>query len=94
MADKTITLNISGDEAFVDSGLDSFVRESGWSEQSINENGDPISQIDFAKEILSEYFRSKVSKHNAKQAALTAENAARQASDAALDAIIMTASIE
>jgi len=54
-----LTLTLEAEEGLLEAGLDSFVRQNGWAD------GSDMSQVDFAKMILMNYFRGQVLEYNA-----------------------------
>lgn len=72
MADKTITVTMTGPEGVVTSSLDAFVRQHGWAE------GGPLTREQFARQVLFDFILAGVRAYSVSRAqALAGEQAVR-----------------
>jgi hypothetical protein len=76
MADKTITITMTGPEEIVLPSLDAFVRQHGWSE------GHPLAPVQFARQVLREFILAGVRSFSVSQAQALAGQQAVQAVEA------------
>lgn len=80
--EKTISIQIVGAEQVIDSALDAFVRQHGWTD-TINGEPNPVSKTDMARSVLMKFITETVSAYTSEQAAKAArEQAAVQTADA------------
>lgn len=93
MADKTVTVTITGPEEVMDPAIDSFVRQYGWTEEV---DGVPTTETkeERARAILRGFMIDVIKAYNIKQAELFVRETATTQSDQALDATTMTLVIE
>jgi len=92
MTDKTINLEITGDEAVIDAAMDSFVKQNGWTEQ-VNGEPNPVSKENKAREVLRAFIMQTVAAYNINQAQIAAREAAAAQTATALDLTTMTLTV-
>jgi hypothetical protein len=82
---KTISINIEGEDAVINSALDSFVRQHGWSEMLSNGEPNQITAIQAARNVLASFITQSVAAWNGEVAARVArQEAAAQTEEALL----------
>lgn len=84
---KTITLEITGEDAVIDAALDAFVRQYGWTEETEE------TQVEKARAVLRGFIMETVKAHNIKAAEDLARSAAATETEAALDTTTMTVAV-
>lgn len=94
MAQKKIVLELVGEESLIDASLDAFVRQYGWTEESVDADNNPITKEFKAKEILRLFIVDVVTAYNVNQAKITAAEATTQATWAALGGADLSLSTE
>lgn len=89
MAEKTITIEITGDEAVIVPALDAFVKQYGWTEE-IDGKPNPETKEVKARAILRQFMIEVIKAYNIKQAEKLAREQAGSQTDSALDLTVMT----
>ncbi|NDG03595.1 MAG: hypothetical protein EB119_10505 [Synechococcaceae bacterium WBB_34_004] len=84
MADKTITIQITGPAQIIDASMLAIVRNNGWTE------GDPLTVDQKGREVVRAFLIQQAQQWNARQALLQAE----QQTSEAVDATTMTLSVQ
>ncbi|NDC56926.1 MAG: hypothetical protein EBZ69_09020 [Alphaproteobacteria bacterium] len=84
MADKTITIQITGPSQIIDASMLAIVRNNGWIE------GDPLTVEQKGREVVRAFLIQQAQQWNARQALLAAE----QQTFEAVDATTMTLSVQ
>jgi len=101
MADKTLSISITGDEQIIEPALAAFCFQGGYRDDVyvLNEEGDsevvpnPVTMLDFAKQRLSEFFRNEVAQYNVAQAQKQAADTAQAQTLGAMDLVTMNVTI-
>lgn len=93
MADKTVNLEITGNEQVIDAAMDAFVKQNGWVETLPNGNANPQTKEQKAREVLRAFIMQTVEAYNVNQAQIAAAEAARAQTGAALDLTTMVLTV-
>jgi len=81
-----LVLRVEGDDETLTSGLDSFVRNHGWTEES------PETQLEFATLVIRKFLRQSIQNYNVEVARGQAAKIAFDASTVVLDTLVTTLS--
>lgn len=74
---KKLVLTLEGIPSSVDAALDSFVRQYGWTEDTKDSEGNPVTKEAKATEVIRQYLLDSVIAYNVDAAKKAAETAAR-----------------
>lgn len=96
MTDKTIKIELIGEQSLIDGGIAAFCLQHGYQLTVENEEGQEVQNtqpfLDYARGVLSNFMRDSIKAYNIEQARLAAEQAALDAATQSLDAITISAS--
>lgn len=92
MTDKTITIEITGEETVIDAALEAFVKQNGWAE-IVNGEPNTVTQMDKAEQVLKSFFGQTVTAYQTNMAADAARQLAAEQAAAALDLTTMTVTV-
>jgi hypothetical protein len=95
MADKTVTIEVTGPDVVIDGALDAFVRQHGWADSvGVDEKGQPVPNPETkelkARTVIRQFMIDSIKAWNIRQAEVAARAAAVGASESALDTTKMT----
>lgn len=90
MAQKKLVLELVGEDVVIDGAVDAFVRQNGWTEESKDADGNPISKNEKARLVIRQFFLDTVTAWNVEAAKQTAANAAVQQTQTIIDLAELT----
>lgn len=85
MANKIITITITGPEEVVTSSLEAFARKYGWHEAMTDVEGEPVTKESVARTAIRQFIMDTVKSYNIEQAQAAAAAVAEAATSEAID---------
>lgn len=96
MADKTITIELTGPAEVIDPSLVAVCKQNGWQEQ-VTVNGElvdnPLTKEDKARDVIRTFLMESVKAYNIEQARIAAAQAAASETAAAIDLTTLTLTV-
>lgn len=84
MATKRLVLTFEGKAETVDAAVDAFVRQYGWTPETVDAEGNPVTQQEKARQIIRQYFLDTVTAYNVERAKELAASQAKTATEQAM----------